>query len=271
MVGRHRHGERGLRDKMHVEIKRLSRDRRNRAFNARIAARDDFDPVAVAGLENRDRGGRDVLVARRAHFVARGQIDPQLEAAHQPFFLFGHFGMHDAASGGHPLHRARLEQADIALVVAVAHAAREHVGHGFEAAMRMVGKAREIGLRIVRAEFVEHQKRVEIGQPVRSDYAREFDAGPVAGGLAAHDFFDVSFGGCHRTFRCLVARGKMWGFCAANGRGLLRTQHSLGGNGRCAGPHFALSNRLCPKQSISSATANPNSTPPSIRSRASIR
>ncbi len=63
--------------------------------------------------------------------------------------------------GGHPLHAAGAEQARVALIVAVPHAAREHVGDGLEAAMRMVREAREVVVGIVGAELVEQQERIE--------------------------------------------------------------------------------------------------------------
>ena len=66
--------------------------------------------------------------------------------------------------GGHPLHAARHQHALVAVVVAVAHAAVEHVGDGLEAAVRMVGKARDVVLGLVGAELIEHQERIEIGQ-----------------------------------------------------------------------------------------------------------
>ena len=66
----------------------------------------------------------EFLVARRSHLVGGRQVDPELEAPHQAVFLFRHFGMDDAAAGGHPLHAARPEQALMAFVVAMAHAGR---------------------------------------------------------------------------------------------------------------------------------------------------
>ena len=73
----------------------------------------------------------------------------------------------------------------MALVVAVAHAPGDHIGHRLEAAMGMVGKSRDVVRRIVRAELVQHQEgidRVELG---RADDAVEFHASAVARGRAA--------------------------------------------------------------------------------------
>jgi len=46
----------------------------------------------------------------------------------------------------------------------VAHAAFEHVGHGLEAAVGMIGKARDVSRGIVGAELVEQQERIDLGQ-----------------------------------------------------------------------------------------------------------
>ena len=64
--------------------------------------------------------------------------------------------MDHAAPGGHPLHAAGAEIADIAEMVAVLHAAIEHVGDGLEAAVRVGRKAGDVVARIVGAELVEH-------------------------------------------------------------------------------------------------------------------
>ena len=81
--------------------------------------------------------------------------------------------------------RARAQQADIALVVAMAHAAGEHVGHGLEPAMRMVREAADIVGALVGAELVQHQERVEVGQRRLADDARQLNAGAIAGRAAA--------------------------------------------------------------------------------------
>src|SRR3546814_12714870 len=75
------------------------------------------------------------LITRRTHLVARRQVEPQLKAAHQAFHLFGHFRMHDAATGTHPLHAARAQHALVAVIVAMTQAAIEPVGYGLKTAM----------------------------------------------------------------------------------------------------------------------------------------
>jgi hypothetical protein len=68
----------------------------------------------------------------------------------------------DATPACHPLHVARTDDTRIAETIAMAHIAFEHVGDGFDAAMRMGRKTddRSIG-RIIEREMVEEQKRVE--------------------------------------------------------------------------------------------------------------
>ena len=43
----------------------------------------------------------------------------------------------------------------------MAHAARNHVGDGFKAAMRMVWKAGNVIVGVIAAEGIEHQKGVQ--------------------------------------------------------------------------------------------------------------
>jgi hypothetical protein len=142
----------------------------------------------------------EFLVVRQLHLVARGQVHPQLEAAHAAFALLGHLRMHDAATGGHPLHRARLEHALVAMVVLVAHASVEHVGDGLEAAMRMLGEPGDVVLGFVRAEFIQQQERVEVRQSRLTDDTRQLDAGAVRRGLAAQGVDDRARGGGNESF-----------------------------------------------------------------------
>ena len=67
--------------------------------------------------------------------------------------------------------------------IAVAHAPGDHVGHGLEAAVRVVGKAADVVARVVGAEGVEHQERVEPVLQVVGQHAGQLDAGAVVRGL----------------------------------------------------------------------------------------
>jgi hypothetical protein len=116
-----------------------------------------------------------------------GQVDPELKAPHQPVFLFRHFRMDDAAPRRHPLHAAGIETARMTLIVAMAHAARQHIGHGLEAAMRMLGKAGDVIGGIVRAEFVQHQEWIDVIELRRADEAVELHPRAVADRNATHD------------------------------------------------------------------------------------
>ena len=100
--------------------------------------------------------------------------------------------MDDAAAGGHPLHAARLEQADVADAVAMPHAALEHDRHGLEAAVRMVGKAADVVGRGIAAEGVEHQERIEPALQRLGQDAGQADAGAIGGRLAADGALDAA-------------------------------------------------------------------------------
>ena len=93
--------------------------------------------------------------------------------------------MDDAAPRGHPLHRARLEQSFIPLVVAVAHPPGQHDGHRLEAAMWMVRKAADIGVGIVGSELVEQEEGVERLEVRPADHPGQLHPRPIAGSYTA--------------------------------------------------------------------------------------
>ena len=100
--------------------------------------------------------------------------------------------MDDATACGHPLHIAGLDDAAVTDRVVVLYAAVEHDGDGLEAAMRMIGKSGDPARGIVRAEFIEHQKRIDQIELGRADDALQLDARAVGRGHACYGFGDVS-------------------------------------------------------------------------------
>ena len=90
----------------------------------------NFNPASVGTFDGPNALRLDILIARLDHLVAGGQIDSQVKAPHQPGFRFRLFGMQDTAPGSHPLRAAGTQQARIALIVAMPHAAGQHIGHG---------------------------------------------------------------------------------------------------------------------------------------------
>ena len=103
-----------------IEVLRVGSDPIDRATPPPELANDDLHPGAVIVDHFRDRGRRHVLIAGRSHFQRGRQVGPQLEAVHLPALAgFGHFLVHDAAAGGHPLDIARAEAAFVAQRVSV--------------------------------------------------------------------------------------------------------------------------------------------------------
>src|SRR3989442_11584613 len=88
----------------------------------------------------------------------------------------------------------------------VPYAPGEHVRHSLEAAVRMIGEARDVFLRIVRAERVEQQERVETALQIVGEDTRQPDARAVGRRLPGHLAFDLPRAtdhGCwmgHRTW-----------------------------------------------------------------------
>src|SRR5258708_26617285 len=125
--------------------------------------------------------------------------------------------MHDAAAGGHPLHVAGAKRAAIAEAVAMLDRAREHVGDGLDAAMRMPRKARAVIFRPVVAEIVEQQKRIEFVGIAEAKRALKFDAGAFDRRLWLDDLLDGANG--HGSFPGGgKARGAYLGAAATDSR-----------------------------------------------------
>ena len=99
-----------------------------------------------------------------------------------------HLLVQDAAAGRHPLHVAGAEAAAVAEAVAVLDVAGEHVGDRLDAAVRMPRKAGEIVARVVVAEVVEEQERIELRGVAEAERALQLDAGAFDGGLRVNDF-----------------------------------------------------------------------------------
>ena len=95
----------------------------------------------------------------------------------------GHFLVEDAATGAHPLHVAGTDSACVAEAIAVRGGAFEHVGDGFDAAMRMVGEAAQGTFeRVVEGEVIEEQEGIGLvadarGYGAKQTHARAFDSG----------------------------------------------------------------------------------------------
>ncbi len=119
-----------------------------------------------------------------------GEIEPQLEAFHAAVFLLGQLGVDHAAPGRHPLDAAVREQPLVARAVAMAHAAGDHVRDRLEAAMRMVRKPADVILRIVGAERVEHEERIEPALQRLRQHARQLHARAVRRRLAGDQPLD---------------------------------------------------------------------------------
>ena len=103
----------------------------------------------------------------------------------------GHLLVDDAAAGGHPLHVAGGDDAAVAQAVAVLDVAAQHVGDGLDAAVRMPGEALQVLVRLVRAEVVEQQERIEQLRLAEAEGPVEVHAGPLDGRPALDHLADA--------------------------------------------------------------------------------
>src|SRR5205807_518867 len=97
-----------------------------------------------------------------------------------------------AAARRHPLHVAAGQRSPVAEAVAVLDGAGEHVGDRLDAAMGMPREAREVLLRVVVAEIVEQQKRIQLGT-MSAEGPPQVDAGALERGPGLMNFFDGSY------------------------------------------------------------------------------
>jgi hypothetical protein len=88
-----------------------------------------------------------------------------------------HLLMEDAAAGGHPLHVSRAERPAIAEAVTVIDIAAEHVRNGFYSSMRVPRESGEVVARVVVAEIVEEQERIELRRISEAKSTPEVHAG----------------------------------------------------------------------------------------------
>ena len=100
-----------------------------------------------------------------------------------------HFLVHDAAAGGHPLHVTGAERSTISEAVAVFDRSGQHIGDGFDSAVRMPGKTSQIIIRPVVAKIVEQKERVEFGRVAESETALQLDACAFHGRSRFDDLF----------------------------------------------------------------------------------
>ena len=92
----------------------------------------------------------------------------------------GHLLVQNAAARRHPLHVAGGHLALVAQAVAVLDRTGQHIGDRLDPAMRMPGKSRQIIFRILVAEIIQQQERIEILGLAEAEgalqlYARAFD------------------------------------------------------------------------------------------------
>ena len=131
-----------------------------------LAGDDPQERAAVVRGEQRDVARADVLVAGGNPLLRGGEVHPQLEAVEQAAtrdeLLRRALDVQDARPGGHPLRVAVGDQPAATVGVLVLEGAVDHVGDGFEAAMRMPWRALGFAGRVLHlAHLVHVDERVD--------------------------------------------------------------------------------------------------------------
>ena len=101
-----------------------------------------------------------------------------------------HFLMEDSAAGGHPLHVAGRHFALVAETVPVLDRTCEHVGDRLDPAVRMPRESCSVIFRILIAEVVEQQERIEILGYAEAEGALQFHTGALDCGLRLNYLFN---------------------------------------------------------------------------------
>src|SRR6476620_5579218 len=118
-------------------------------------------------------------------FVLLGQRDPDLYAVESlaafPELVIGAFGVDDAASGGHPVHRAGLDRLHAAETVPMNDRAVAQVGHGSKPDMRMRTHVDPCSRReLSRSHLIEENERPYVAPLRRRQHASDFKPADVA-------------------------------------------------------------------------------------------
>ena len=139
------------------------------ALAAEVFAGDEVhDAFAVGRRDRRDLVALQADITRRRHLQTRRQVDPELqdlERAALALELLGRdLGVHEAATGRHPLDTALLDDALVPRAVAMRELAGQDERDGLETAMRMRAErqaaiARRIDLRAV---VIQEYERVDL-------------------------------------------------------------------------------------------------------------
>ena len=173
-----RHGNRLLfpgRDRYIKEV-RVGRHTIHRAALSGVFAVDDPDARAILLDHLGDGRGLDLLVAGRHHLERRGQVGPQLEAVHAPGGVpFWHLLMNDPAAGRHPLDIARANGPAVAETVAMFHRPGQHVGDGFNAAVRMPREPGQVVFGVIVSKIIQQQEGIELRGRAESEGAPQMD------------------------------------------------------------------------------------------------
>ena len=139
----------------------------------------------------------EITVTRGRHLFRCRQVDPKLETAHQPLFLFRHLFVNHATPGCHPLHTTTFQHGFIPQMVTVAHAPIQHIGNGFKTAVRVGREAGNVIIRIIREEIIQHQKGIDAVMRRASQTAQQTHTGAIA-----------AFSGRDTAINCAV--GHVW-------------------------------------------------------------
>jgi len=153
-----------IRAKGDIEKFRVRYDIPHRSIGLVHPAGDHADIDILPGGDHQDFFTFYLLVPRIHHFTGLWKVDPELEPPHAAVDGFGHFLVDDPRARGHPLDIAGTDTAGISETVFMIDRPFKHVGDSLDSPVRVLRKTGQIFARLIRAEIIEHEKRVELRQ-----------------------------------------------------------------------------------------------------------
>ena len=178
-----------------IDVDGVGRNPLHRAGLPPEGTADDSGRDAVILPDLRDLSRCHLLIPGGGHLEGRREVRPQLEPVHPARRVaLGHLLVEDPAPRRHPLDVPGGDGPAIPHAVAVLHRSRENVGDRLDAPVGMPREAGQVIVRIVIAEIIEQEERVELGRVAEAERAPQVYARAFKRRLGAGELLDRSNG-----------------------------------------------------------------------------
>ena len=177
----------GARAQCNIQVGRIGRRLLDRSLDCAHLPRDHLHTDAGAGVATGILSGPNSWYFGSVILSRAGRFNHSWKPRMRPSCCSGISECTMPRPGSHPLHAAGYQHAFMAVIVAMAHASIQHVGHSLEPAVRMFRKARDVVIRRIRPELVEHEEWIELRERRLADHAPELYARAIGSRHSAYD------------------------------------------------------------------------------------